>query len=150
MVLSRREASLRPARARRSRDYFGTVSIRSNLSPLYVPVSPSPVSREACLDLWRSIGPSTMVVLILRTSLSAHPLCPQYNGLFNLHVQGKMTCISPTYQTWMRRQRRMFLTDFKTIRVCLVENMKIWMVIKGLNTRYIYDKTDTRVVHRRP
>ena len=138
------------ARARRSHDLFDTDSVRSKLPPLYVPVSPSPVSREASRDLWRSIGPSTMVVLILRTSLSAHPLCPQYNGLFNLHVQGKMTCISPTYQTWMRRQRRMFLTDFKTIRVCLVENMKIWMVIKGLNTRYIYDKTDTRVVHSRP
>ena len=62
MVLSRREASLRPARARLSRDYFGTVSVRSKLPPLYVLVSPSPVSREASRDLWRSIGPSTMVV----------------------------------------------------------------------------------------
>ena len=36
--------------------------------PHYVPVSPLPVSREASRDLWRSIGPSTMVVFKLRTS----------------------------------------------------------------------------------
>ena len=69
--------SLWPARARHIRDYLGTDSVRSKILPLYVPVSPSPVSREASLDLWRSNGPSTMVVFKLRTSLSGHPLCPQ-------------------------------------------------------------------------
>ena len=68
-ALSRREASLRPARARCSRDHLGTDSVRSKLPPLYVPVSPSPVSHEASRDLWRSIDPSTIVVLKLRTSL---------------------------------------------------------------------------------
>ena len=69
-ALSRPGASLRPARACRSRDHFGTDSVRSKLPPLFVPVSPSPFSREACRDLWCSIGPSTMVVFKLRTSLS--------------------------------------------------------------------------------
>ena len=76
-ALSRAGASLRPARARRSRDHFGTDSVRPKLPPLYVPVSPSPVSREASRDLWRLIGPSTMVVFKLRTSVLAHPLCPK-------------------------------------------------------------------------
>ena len=65
--LARREASLWSARARRSRDHFCADSVRSKLPPLYVPVSPSPVSREASRDLWRSIGPSTMIVFKLRT-----------------------------------------------------------------------------------
>ena len=76
-ALSRKGDSLRSARARRFRDHFGTDSVRSKLSPLYVPVSPSPVSREASRDLWRLIGPSTMVVFKLRTSVLAHPLCPK-------------------------------------------------------------------------
>ena len=72
---SRPRAPVRPGSARRSRDHFATDSVRSKLPPpLYVPVSPSPIPREASRDLWRSIGPSTMVVLKLRTSLSAHPL----------------------------------------------------------------------------
>ena len=61
-ALFRREASIRPARARRFRDHLGPDSVRSKLI-LRVPVSPSPVSREASRDLWRSIGPSTMGVL---------------------------------------------------------------------------------------
>ena len=61
-VVPSREASLRPTRARRSRDHFDTVSVRFKLLPQCVPVSPSPVWREASRDLWRSIGPSTMVV----------------------------------------------------------------------------------------
>ena len=69
MALSRREASLRPARARHSRDHMGTDSVRSKLPTLYVPMSPSPLSREASRDLWRSIGPSTMIVFKVRTSL---------------------------------------------------------------------------------
>ena len=73
MALSRREASLRPARARCSRSHFGTVSARSKLPPLCVPVSLLPVSREASRDLWSSIGRSTMVVFELRTSASAPP-----------------------------------------------------------------------------
>ena len=68
-VLSRREAFLRPARARCSCDHFGTVSVRSKLPPLLVSVSPSHVSREASRALWRSIGPSTTVVFKLLTSL---------------------------------------------------------------------------------
>ena len=62
MALSRREASLRPAHPWCSRGHFGTVSVRSKLSPLCVPVNPSPVWREASRDLWLSIGPSTMIV----------------------------------------------------------------------------------------
>ena len=53
-----------PARAWRSRDHLDT----GPTFPHCVPVSPSPVSREASRDLWRSIGPSTMVFK-LRTSL---------------------------------------------------------------------------------
>ena len=51
MTLSRREASIRPAHARRVRDHLGTDSVRSKLPPLCAPVSPSPVSREASRDL---------------------------------------------------------------------------------------------------
>ena len=69
MALSRREASLTAARARRSRDHSGTVSVQYKLPSPYVLVSPSPVSREASRDLWRSIGLSTMVVFQLRTIL---------------------------------------------------------------------------------
>ena len=75
--LSRREASLRRTRARRFRDHFGTVSVRFKVLPLYVLVSPSPVSRHASRVLWRSISPSTIVVFKLRTSPWAHALCPQ-------------------------------------------------------------------------
>ena len=42
--------------------HFGTVLVRSKLPTQHVRVSPSPVSREASRDLWRSIGLSTMVV----------------------------------------------------------------------------------------
>ena len=83
--LSRGEASLRPARALRSRDHLGTYSIRSKLPPPYVPMSPSPVSREASRDLWCSIGPSTMGVFKLRTSASAHALCPKIS--LTIYVQ---------------------------------------------------------------
>ena len=69
MALSRREASIRPAHARRFRDHLGTDTVRSKLPPLCVPVSPSPVSREISRDLWRSIRPSTMGVFKLRTSV---------------------------------------------------------------------------------
>ena len=43
-------ASLRPRRARRSRDHLATDSVRSKLPPLFEPVSPLPVSREASGD----------------------------------------------------------------------------------------------------
>ena len=69
MALSRLEASLRPAHARRFRDLLGTDPVRSKLPPLCVPVSPSPVSLEASRDLWRSIGPSTIVVFKVRPLL---------------------------------------------------------------------------------
>ena len=68
-ALSRPGVFLRPGRARCYRDHFGTDSVRSKFPPLYVPVSPSPVSREASLDLWCSISPMTMVVFKLRTLL---------------------------------------------------------------------------------
>ena len=88
-------APLRPGCARGSRNHFATDSVRSKLLPLHVPASPLRISREASRDLWRSIGPSTMVVFKLRTSLSVR----KYNDRFNLHdiVQGKTTFISPTY-----------------------------------------------------
>ena len=50
------------AHARRFRDHLGTDSVRSKLPPC-VPVSPSPVSREASRDLWRSIDSSAIVAL---------------------------------------------------------------------------------------
>ena len=49
-ALSRREPSFRPACARRSRHRLGSDSVWSKLPPLYVPVSPSPVSRGASRD----------------------------------------------------------------------------------------------------
>ena len=58
-VLSRRGAPLRPECARCSRDHLAADWVRSKLPPQYVPVSPSPVSREASRNLWRSVGPST-------------------------------------------------------------------------------------------
>ena len=40
---------------------------------------------------------------------------------------------------------------FKTIRVFLIETIKIfWMITNLFNTHDIYDKTDTRVADRRP
>ena len=69
-------APLKPAGAWCSRGHFGAVAVRSKL-PLCVPVSPSSVSREVNRDFWRSIGPSTMVVFKLRTSVSAHLLFPK-------------------------------------------------------------------------
>ena len=69
MAMSRREASIRPPHARRFRVHLGNDSVRSKLPPLCVPVSPSPVSREASRDLWRSIGPSIIVVFKLQPSL---------------------------------------------------------------------------------
>ena len=68
MGLTRRLAFLGPARARRSRDPFGTISVLSKPPPQYVAVRPTPVSRETTHDLWRSIGPSAMVLFKLRTS----------------------------------------------------------------------------------
>ena len=88
-ALSRREASLRPARARRSRDHLGVDSVRSKLPPLYPPVSPSPVSREASRDLWRSISPSTCLNFERRFE-GVLRVC-KYNGRINIHVQWKVT-----------------------------------------------------------
>ena len=62
MALSCGEASFKPAHARRLRDHLVTDSVQSKLPPLCVSVSPSPVSREAYSDSWRSIYPSTIVV----------------------------------------------------------------------------------------
>ena len=78
MALSRRETSLRPARARHSRDHFGTVSVRSKLPPQCVPVSPSSVSREAsrdCVALDRPFdddGVQTANVAVSASTVSAN------------------------------------------------------------------------------
>ena len=71
------QACTRTALSRLFQHHFSPVQASPTmcLPPLYVPVSPSPVSREARRDLWSSTGPSTMVVFKLRTSLSAQPLC---------------------------------------------------------------------------
>ena len=98
MALSRREASLTAARARRSRDHSGTVSVQYKLPSPYVLVSPSPVSREASRDLWRSIGLSTMVELKLRTSLGAHPLSANIMDDLMFMFTAKITIFS-TFQT---------------------------------------------------
>ena len=107
----RRADSVRPARARRSRDHFGIVSVRSKLPPLYVPVSPSPVSRETSRDLWPSI-------VLRRWSCSNYERhCERTHCVgkctrrFNLHVQGKTTFMSPTFQTQARQKRRVFMTS---------------------------------------
>ena len=76
MALSRREASLRPERARRSRNHFGTVSVWSKIPPRSMPVSPPPVSRGTSSDLWPSIGSSTLVVFKPQLSPWTHSLCP--------------------------------------------------------------------------
>ena len=77
MALSRWEASLRPARAWRSRGHFCTVSVRSKLPPLCVLVSPSPVWREATRDFVALDRTFDDCRVQLRTSVSAHPRCPK-------------------------------------------------------------------------
>ena len=96
MILSRRDASFRPERARRSRDHVGTVSVLSKLPPLYVPVSPSHGSRDVSRELWHSIDPSTLVVFKLRTSLSC---VRQYNVRLSAHVRAKTNVIVSRSQT---------------------------------------------------
>ena len=88
MALSCREASLRSARARRSRDSFHNRSVWSKVPPLYVPVRLSPISCEASRDLWCSIGPSAMDLFKLRTSIS-YALCPNNNYLFMFKLISK-------------------------------------------------------------
>ena len=51
MASSRWEASIRPAHERRFRGHLGTDSVRYKLPPLCAPGAPSPVSREASLEL---------------------------------------------------------------------------------------------------
>ena len=99
MALSRREApsGLHAHGARAA--IFGTVSVRSKLPPLHVPMSPSPVSREASRDLWCSIGPSTMGVFKLRTSASAHALCPKISLTIYVQIPLKTNFIFPTLET---------------------------------------------------
>ena len=60
------QACTRTTLSRPFRHRFGP----SKLPRLYVPISPSPVSRQAGRDLRRSIGPSTIVVFKLWTSSS--------------------------------------------------------------------------------
>ena len=111
--MSRREAYLMPARARRSRDHFGTVSVRSKLLPLYVPVSPSPVSREASRDLWRSVLDRPFddgrVQTAERGRCQRIYCVRKYYRLFNIHVHGKTTFIFPTFLT--RRDSRTDASD---------------------------------------
>ena len=102
-----RGLTLRPARARRSREHLGIDSVRSKLPPY---VSPSPVSREASRDLWRSIGPSTMVVFKLRTSLSRHPLCPKISWEIYYSCFRQNENYISDIPDWTRQQRRTFLT----------------------------------------
>ena len=68
-VWSRRQAPLMAARAHRSGDFLGADSVRSKVAPLALPVSPCLPSWEASRNIWRSIGPSAMLVFKLRTSL---------------------------------------------------------------------------------
>ena len=62
--------------------------------------------------------------------------------------------VDPPNEVRHSRRRRCAVElqpDFKTIHVCLVENINdIYMVTKCANVYYIYDQNDTRVVHRRP
>ena len=97
-ALSRREASLRLARARRIRDHFGTDAVRSKLPPLYVPVNPSPVSRRLAVIYGDRSA-------LRRWSCSSCELrCERihcvrkFSGRFNINIQGKTTFISPTFQ----------------------------------------------------
>ena len=63
--MSRRGGPPRPARARRFRDHVGTDSVRSNLPPLYVPVSPSPVSLYVQQYLLKISGQQLVAVLVV-------------------------------------------------------------------------------------
>ena len=65
---------------RRSRDYLATDSVRSKLPPLSVPVSPSPVSREASREFVARDRPfddgrvQTMNVVVSTSTVSANIL----------------------------------------------------------------------------
>ena len=81
-ALSRREDSLRLPRARHSRDHLGTDSVPSKLLPLCVPVSPSPVLREASRDLRRSIGLRRWSCLNCERRCQRIHRVRKYNGRF--------------------------------------------------------------------
>ena len=99
MALSRREASIRPAHARRFRDHLGTDSVRSKLPALFVPASLLPDSREASRDLWRSIRPSAMGVFKLRTSVRSSTVSENI-------ISALMFIFTPKRYLYFRRWRR--------------------------------------------
>ena len=108
-ALSRPGTPLRSGCACHSRDHYVTDWSRSKLPLplLYVPVSPSLVSREASRDLWRSVSPSaehwlwlggwTCIQLTLLV-----PLCPKMYRVFG-HWYDYKTFI--TFPTCVRHQR---------------------------------------------
>ena len=101
MALSRREASLRPARARRSRDHFGTVG----------PVQASPTIYIYMCQWARRLSHVKLAVICgVRSALRRWPCsyCEhrgqlihyvrKHNLRFNIHTQGETTFIFPTFQ----------------------------------------------------
>ena len=142
--MSGREASLRPARARRSRDQLGTDSVRSKLPPLYVPVSPSPISREATRDLWRSIGPSAMIVFKPRTNVAVSTSTVSANTIQDLIFMfwAKRTLyfrhfrLDSTEETGVSVQRgRTKTAELRTSGAKRAETFGSWPSEKGVNSK---------------
>ena len=80
-----------------SRNHLATDSVRSKLPALSVPVSPSPVSREASRDFVALDRPlDDGRVHTANVAASTSTVSTKYNTLFNLHVQVKTKIISPT------------------------------------------------------
>ena len=99
------QASTLTPLSRPFRHRFG--SVQASPPRLYVSVSPSPVSREANRDLWRSIGPSEMVVFkIANVAVSASTASAKIMDDLIFMFRTKTTFISPTYLTWTTQQRR--------------------------------------------
>ena len=93
MALSRREASLTPARVRRSRDLFGTVSVRF---PHYMRQLARRLSRVKLAVIC-----GTRSALRRQSCSNCERRCQRihcvrkYNIRFNIHVHGKKTFIFP-------------------------------------------------------
>ena len=103
MALSRREASIRPAHARRFRDHLGTDTVRSKLPPLCVPMSPSLVSREANRDCGARSDLRRWACLSCERRYKLIHGARKYNLRFEVHIQLKTNFIFPTLET--RRDR---------------------------------------------
>ena len=73
-------------------------SVRSKLPPLYVPVSPSPLSRVKLAGMCGTRSALRRWSCYIAVSTSMSPKIILDDRRFNLHVQGRTTCISGAYQ----------------------------------------------------